>query len=67
MRYGTVAAFDEPVGLGAVRTAEDEELGFHCTQVADGSRIIVVGAAVTFDIIAGRHGCWEAANIRPAV
>lgn len=63
---GTVTAFDEAVGLGTVRTGDGRQLGFHCTQIADGSRSIEPGATVIFEVIAGRHGLWEAGQLRPA-
>jgi cold shock CspA family protein len=63
---GTVTAFDEAVGLGTVSTRDGRELGFHCTQIADGSRVIDTGVAVVFEVIAGRHGSWEAGHLRPA-
>jgi cold shock CspA family protein len=62
---GVVIAFDVPVGLGTVRSADGVEVGFHCTQIADGSRDIAVGTSVEFVVLAGRHGCWEAGAIRP--
>jgi CspA family cold shock protein len=66
MPRGTVVEFDEAKGYGAV---EDGERGtryfFHCTQIADGSRTIDSGAAVEFDVVAGRMGRWEAVALRP--
>ena len=63
---GTVTAFDEHKGYGTVRDAEDSrELFFHCTQIADGSRTIAVGTEVTFDVVAGHQGRWEAISLRP--
>ena len=38
---------------------------FHCTQITDGTRIIATGAAVEFDVVAGRMGRWEAVELRP--
>lgn len=61
-----MTAFDEAVGLGTVRTGDGRHLGFHCTQIADGSRTIETGTTVVFEVIAGRHGCWEAGYLRPA-
>ena len=62
-----MSAFDGEVGLGEV---EEEGSGttfpFHCTQIAGGSRQIEVGAAVTFDVVAGRLGRWEAGAVTPA-
>jgi CspA family cold shock protein len=67
---GRVVAFDEDVGLGEIEAAtgadEEERFQFHCTQIADGSRAIPVGAEVSFGVLAGRGGRWEAADIQPA-
>jgi len=62
MPRGTVATFDERRGLGTIRT-DDGEHAFHCTQIADGSRTVRVGATVEFTIVPGRIGDWEAAHI----
>jgi len=63
---GTVSAFDERGGLGEV-TADDEIVyPFHCTVIADGTRTIEVGTVVEFEVVAGRLGRWEAADIKPA-
>ena len=61
-------AFDEHVGHGRVRAADGdgEELFFHCTQIADGTRRIDPGAAVAFEVVPGHLGRWEAARVRPA-
>ena len=67
MHVGEVIEFDDPAGLGAVR---DDETGiehpFHCTAIADGSRTIEVGARVTFTVVPGHQGHWEAAGLGPA-
>ncbi|MHB8670061.1 MAG: cold-shock protein [Acidimicrobiales bacterium] len=71
-RTGTVVAFDEGAGVGTIRSdAESPEEGdrehfFHCTQIADGTRQIPPGAPVSFRIVPGRRGRWEAADIVPA-
>jgi cold shock CspA family protein len=62
MPSGTVTTFDEQRGLGAV-TADGREYPFHTTQIADGSRSVRVGQAVTFEVVPGRRGDWEAARI----
>ena len=62
-RSGTVAAFDESVGLGVVAGTDGVDYPFHCIEIADGSRSIQVGAHVTFDVMA-KLGRWEAANLR---
>jgi cold shock CspA family protein len=62
---GVVTAFDEPRGLGEVTADDGVVHAFHCTAIADGSRTIEVGTAVTFDVFAGRMGRWEARSIEP--
>jgi CspA family cold shock protein len=63
---GTVTAFDEHKGYGTVRDGGDgRELFFHCTQIADGTRTIAVGTAVSFEVTAGHLGRWEATSITP--
>jgi len=63
---GEVTSFDEAKGYGNV-TADDDgrEYFFHCTAIADGSRTIEVGTRVEFEVVAGRLGQWEAADLRP--
>ena len=58
-----MATFDEHRGYGTIRGEDGVERFFHCTQITDGSRTIEVGAAVTFEVVAGRLGRWEAAAI----
>jgi cold shock CspA family protein len=59
---GTVTAFDGPAGLGEV-TAEDGTVHpFHCVEIADGTRLIEVGAVVTFDV-RPKLGRYEAVAI----
>jgi cold shock CspA family protein len=60
---GTVASFDEHVGLGVIRASDGRELLFHCTQLVDGTRSIAVGALVRFEVVAGHAGKWEAARV----
>lgn len=68
---GTVVTFDEAVGLGDIETDPAEGAGagrfpFHCTQIADGTRTVAVGARVSFGLLPGRVGRWEAGEIRTA-
>jgi len=63
VQSGTVASFDEHAGFGSVRGADGRELFFHCTQIADGSRTIEVGAAVRFEVAPGHLGRWEAYGV----
>lgn len=63
---GTVAAFDDHAGVGTVRAEDGTELFFHCTAIADGSRTIPVDVEVTFEIVAGHSGRWEATRLAPS-
>lgn len=64
MPAGVVAEFDEHVGLGVVTSSEDgRRYPFHCTQIADGTRTIDVGAPVAFEVVPGHRGEWEAAFV----
>ena len=48
----------------ATVTADDgTAYPFHCTAIADGTRTIAVGTAVRFEVVAGRLGRWEAADL----
>jgi CspA family cold shock protein len=63
---GQVVGFDEAKGYGDVRADDDgTEYFFHCTAIADGTRTIDVGARVEFEVVPGRLGRWEAADLRP--
>lgn len=63
---GMVTAFDDHGGYGVVTDTEGGALGFHCTAVADGSRAITVGTPVSYLVIPGRLGRWEASDLRPS-
>ncbi|HVX16899.1 MAG TPA: cold shock domain-containing protein [Acidimicrobiales bacterium] len=65
-RRGEVTAFDGHAGRGTVTDRDGLDWFFHCTRIADGSRVINLGALVAFDVVAGNLGEWEAANVRPA-
>ncbi|MDP9020180.1 MAG: cold shock domain-containing protein, partial [Actinomycetota bacterium] len=58
-----VATFDEARGWGTVRGDAGEELFFHCTAVADGSRNIAVATPVTYRVVPGHLGRWEATDV----
>jgi len=60
---GVVESFDDPRGLGVVRSDAGVAYPFHCTAVADGSRTIAEGATVSFRVVPGRLGRWEAADL----
>jgi cold shock CspA family protein len=61
---GRVSTFDERRGLGEVQGDDGEYYPFHCTRIADGSRSIPRGVAVTFEVAPGGLGRWEAVAIR---
>lgn len=63
---GVVESFDAPGGWGVITSDSGDEIAFHCTAIADGSREIAVGALVRFDLGAGRMGRWEATAIEVA-
>jgi CspA family cold shock protein len=60
---GTVVEFDEAAGFGTVRGDDGDEHFFHCTAIADGTRTIEVGTRVTYDVVPGRRGQWEAQRV----
>jgi cold shock CspA family protein len=62
---GVVTEFDEPAGFGTVTADGGGEHFFHCTAIADGTRTIELGAQVTFEVVPGRQGRWEATDLRP--
>lgn len=63
MTTGTVTEFDDPKGWGTVTADDGRELFFHCSRIADGTRFIEVGTAVTFEVRPGNRGRWEATGI----
>lgn len=60
---GKVAEFDEHVGLGEIEGDDGRRYPFHCTRIADGTRTVPVGATVTFEVVPGHLGRWEAAAV----
>ncbi|MFM7686629.1 MAG: hypothetical protein ACKPDI_12005 [Actinomycetota bacterium] len=62
--HGVVVRFDADSGLGEVESADGRRFPFHCIEVADGTRRVAVGAAVTFGLIA-KLGVYEAAQLQP--
>jgi cold shock CspA family protein len=63
---GTVTAFDEGRGRGVVTAEDGAAFEFHATRIADGTRRIPVGAAVTFEIAPAVRGRYEATEITRA-
>lgn len=64
---GVVDDYDAATGLGHVRAVDGGRFAFHCTAIADGSRLIAVGATVTFVVRAGSLGRWEATDLTTVV
>jgi cold shock CspA family protein len=60
---GVVAEFDEERGLGTVTAEDGVSYPFHCTRIAGGTRTIAVGTTVTFKVVPGHQGRWEAAQL----
>jgi CspA family cold shock protein len=63
--HGTVVEFDAASGLGVVQAADGRRFPFHCIEIADGTRRIEVGTAVSFGLLA-KLGSYEAARLQPA-
>lgn len=59
---GAVVAFDAAVGMGDVERNDGVRFPFHCIELADGTRTIEVGVAVTFQLL-GKLGRYEAAAV----
>ena len=60
---GKVTAFDSHRGYGTIEGDNGEGHFFHCTQIADGSRVIDIGTEVEYEVVPGHGGRWEAADI----
>lgn len=64
--HGRVDSFDDPEGYGTVTATDPEGTWFfHCTAIADGTRVVEVGVEVTFEVVPGRLGRFEATDLRP--
>jgi cold shock CspA family protein len=61
--HGTVVDFDEQKGYGTVRGADGVEHFFHCTAITGGTRTIDRGVSVTYEVIPGHLGRWEATAV----
>lgn len=64
---GVVVQFDDARGLGEVVSDSGVHYPFHCANIADGTRRIDVGVKVSWRVVAGRLGRWEACDLRPVV
>ena len=60
---GRVTSFDARRGLGTVTDAAGVEFDFHATALVDGSRRVEPGTEVTFSVVAGHRGRYEARGV----
>ncbi len=67
--HGVVERFDGD-GWGTIESHDERGAAtrhrFHSTAISDGSRMIDVGTLVTFELVPGRQGRWEATQVRDA-
>jgi cold shock CspA family protein len=63
--HGRVTSFDTTRGLGVVADDAGDVLDFHATAIADGTRSIEVGTAVSFSVAPGHRGRYEAQSLVP--
>ncbi len=63
---GVVETFDVDAGLGTVVADDGAVYGFHCTEIADGTRSIEIGVSVTFEVGPAGPGVWEAKAVSPS-
>lgn len=54
--------YDDHAGFGELE-ADGSRYWFHCTAVADGSRLAEPGQRVSFRVVPGHLGRWEAADV----
>jgi hypothetical protein len=62
-RAGVVSSFDAREGLGTLALDDGGTVGFHATQLADGTRRVEVGARITATLVAWHAGRIEATHI----
>lgn len=55
-------AYDDHAGYGEVESA-GARYWFHCTRLLDGSRHAEPGQNVSFRLVPGHRGRWEAAEV----
>ena len=65
IRLGRVSVFDPRRGWGTVTDTQGTEFEFHATAIADGTRLIAPGAAVSFVVVPGHRGRTEARALTP--
>ena len=60
---GRVTAFDARRGLGTITDVAGAEFDFHATALTDGSRRVEAGTEVTFSVVPGHRGRYEARGV----
>lgn len=60
---GTIASFDPRRGLGVVALDDGRTIGFHATQLADGTRTIEVGRRVSASVVPWHAGHLEGTDV----
>ncbi len=63
--FGRVTSFDPRRGLGTVTDVDGATFDFHATAILDGSRQIAPGTEVSFVVVPGYRGRYEARTIDP--
>jgi hypothetical protein len=63
-RQGRVVDYDPRRGLGTVEDGDGRRFGFHCTGLDDRDAEPAAGTPVSFRVVAGRLGAWEADAVR---
>lgn len=63
LRHGRVVAFSPARATGEVEDDHGARFGFHCVEIADGSRRIDEGARVVFSLAPTHDGDLEARQL----
>lgn len=61
---GVVASWEDPEGVGTIRTDSGALVDLQCTNLADGTRTTTVGTRVSALVVPGHHGRWQALDVR---
>jgi cold shock CspA family protein len=61
--FGRVTSFDAARGLGTVTDAAGCTFDFHATALLNGSRQIEPGSTVSFVVVPGHRGRYEASGL----
>lgn len=60
---GRVETWDDPRGVGTVRTDDGRLLDLQCTNLADGTRTTAPGTRVRVRVAPAHHGRWQAVEV----